>query len=273
MKKYIPFFKAGMMEELSYKAAIYSWVLISILQLACVIFLWSAVYANAEGSVINGFSFVQMIVYFVFTNIFAFSCLQSATMDMIADEIVDGTIAISFIKPISYRVRFLATTFGANMTRAVIFGIPAYIIAFLIFIFLGYIELGSPFLFFVRILLFVACTILAIALNDTINYICGILCFYTTAAWGLNQTKNVFINFFAGVFIPLAFFPGVFGTVCRLLPFAGLTQNPVYILMGNVDLTQSVSFIMRNLLWWILFEVIAKLLFLHASKRVTVQGG
>lgn len=50
MKKYIPFFKAGMMEELSYKAAIYSWVVISILQLACVLFLWSAVYANAETS-------------------------------------------------------------------------------------------------------------------------------------------------------------------------------------------------------------------------------
>ena len=57
MKKYIPFFKAGMMEELSYKAAIYSWVVISILQLACILFLWSAVYANAEGSAINGFTF------------------------------------------------------------------------------------------------------------------------------------------------------------------------------------------------------------------------
>ena len=103
MKKYIPFFKAGMMEELSYKAVIYIWVLISVLQLACVLFLWSAVYSNAEGSIINGFTFEQMIVYFVFTNIFAFICLESSTLGMIDDEIKDGTIAISFIKPISYR--------------------------------------------------------------------------------------------------------------------------------------------------------------------------
>lgn len=273
MKKYIPFFKAGMMEELSYKAAIYSWVAISVLQLACVLFLWSAVYANATDSVINGFTFEQMIVYFVFTNIFVFVCLESSTLGMIDDEIKDGTIAISFIKPISYRLRFLATAYGANMTRAIILGIPAYIIAFVIFSFMGYVTLGTPVEFLGRILLFLVCTILAIALNDCINYICGILCFYTTAAWGLNQTKNVVINFFSGVFIPLTFFPGLFGNICRLLPFAGLTQNPVYILMGAANMEQSVQFVLRNLIWWIVFEIVAKLLFQHASKRVTVQGG
>ena len=273
MKKYIPFFKAGMMEELSYKAAIYSWVVISILQLACILFLWSAVYANAEGSAINGFTFEQMIVYFIFTNIFAFVCLESSTLGMIDDEIKDGTIAISFIKPISYRIRFMATAFGANMARAIILGIPAYIVAFIILSVMGYVKLGTPMVFLIRILLFLICTILAIVLNDCINYICGILCFYTTAAWGLNQTKNVVINFFSGVFIPLTFFPGVFGNICRLLPFAGLTQNPVYILMGTASVEQSVQFILRNLFWWIGFEIVAKLLFLHASKRVTVQGG
>lgn len=273
MKKYIPFFKAGMMEELSYKAAIYSWVIISVLQLACVLFLWSAVYSNAEGSAINGFSFEQMIVYFVFTNIFAFVCLESSTLGLIDDEIKDGTIAISFIKPISYRLRFLATAYGANMTRVIILGLPAYIVAFITFIAMGYLIPGTPMEFFGRILLFILCTLFAIALNDCINYICGILCFYTTAAWGLNQTKNVLINFFAGVFIPLSFFPGLFGKICRLLPFAGLTQNPVYILMGAASMEQSVQYVLRNIIWWIGFEIVAKLLFVHASKRVTVQGG
>lgn len=273
MKKYIPFFKAGMMEELSYKAVIYIWVLISVLQLTCVLFLWSAVYSNAEGSIINGFTFEQMIVYFVFTNIFAFICLESSTLGMIDDEIKDGTIAISFIKPISYRFRFLAMAYGANMTRAIVLGIPAYIVAFTIFTILGYVKFETPVEFLIRILMFLSCTILAIGLNDCINYICGILCFYTTAAWGLNQMKNVVLNFFSGVFIPLSFFPGTFGRICRLLPFAGLTQNPVYILMGAANTEQSIQFILRNLGWWLVFEIVAKLLFQHASKRVTVQGG
>ena len=85
--------------------------------------------------------------------------------------------------------------------------------------------------------------------------------------------KNVVLNFFSGVFIPLSFFPGTFGRICRLLPFAGLTQNPVYILMGAANTEQSIQFILRNLGWWLVFEIVAKLLFQHASKRVTVQGG
>ena len=104
MKKYTPFFKAGMMEEMAYKAGIFAWLIITILQLSCIIFLWVAVYSNATTDVINGFTFKQMIVYFVFTNIFAFTCLGSQTLHDINTEIKDGTIAISFIKPISYVV-------------------------------------------------------------------------------------------------------------------------------------------------------------------------
>ena len=94
MKKYIPFFKAGMMEEMAYKTAIFSWLLITVLQLTCIVFLWIAVYANAASPVINGFTFKEMIVYFVVTNIFSFVCLESSTLYDINTEIKDGTIAI-----------------------------------------------------------------------------------------------------------------------------------------------------------------------------------
>ena len=97
---------------------------------------------------------MTIIGYFnLFTNIFAFVCLESSTLGMIDDEIKDGTIAISFIKPISYRIRFLATAYGANMTRAIILGIPAYVIAFIIFSIMGYVTLGTPVAFLGRILL------------------------------------------------------------------------------------------------------------------------
>ena len=107
MKKYMPFFRVGMIEEMAYRAGLLAWVLITFLQLICVVFLWISVYKNAVSDVINGFTFKEMIVYFVVTNIFAFICLESQTLHDINTEIKDGTIAISFIKPISYRLRFL----------------------------------------------------------------------------------------------------------------------------------------------------------------------
>lgn len=273
MKKYIPFFKAGMMEELSYKAAIFMWMVITVLQLICIVFLWIAVFQSAAEPVVNGFTFEQMIVYFVMTNIFAFTCLDSPTLHDIDTEIKDGTIAISFIKPISYRLRFLSRSLGGCCMRTIILGIPAYTIAYIVFVVLGYITIVSAADLLVHIVLFFLCTLFAVALFDTINYICGVLCFYTTAAWGLNQMKNVVINFFSGVLIPLSFFPGSFGKIVEVLPFAGLTQNPVYILIQRVDVMTAAGFVLKNIVWFVIFEIVAKLLFMHASKKVTLQGG
>lgn len=273
MKKYIPFFKAGMMEEMSYKGATFIWVLITFVQLICVLFLWIAVYQGATETVINGFTFEQVIVYFTMANIFSFTSLDTPTLHDINTEIKDGTIAISFIKPISYRIRFLVRCLGCGFTRNLLFGIPAYLIAYGIFIYLGYLRIESIADTVIYILLFIICSLLAIAINDTIAYICGILCFYTTAAWGLNQTKNVLISFFAGVLVPLSFFPGRFGEVVNFLPFAGLVQNPVYIFIQRVDIVTAAGFVLKDLVWFGLFELLAKLIFINASKKVTVQGG
>lgn len=273
MKKYIPFFKAGMMEELAYKSGLFAWLLITILQLMCVVFLWIAVYENAPSPVINGFTFKEMIVYFVITNIFAFMCLGTETLHDINTEIKDGTIAISFIKPISYRLRFLFRCMGTCACRIILMGIPSLIISFIAFTSLGYIKIVSMPVFIAHIVLFIVAMILAIAIYDTVDYICGVMCFYTTAAWGLNFSKTVFVNFFSGVLIPLSFFPGKFGKIVEALPFAGLSQNPVFILILRADLETSVKYILNSILWFIVFSILAKVLFKHAGKKVTVQGG
>ncbi len=273
MKKYIPFFKAGMMEEMAYKTAIFSWLLITVLQLTCIVFLWIAVYANAASPVINGFTFKEMIVYFVVTNIFSFVCLESSTLYDINTEIKDGTIAISFIKPISYRFRFLFRCMGACTCRLIIMGLPSLIISFSLFIGLGYLKIESVPVFIAHVLLFFVAMILAVAMYDTIDYMCGVLCFYTTAAWGLNFSKGVLVGFFSGTLIPLAFFPGKFGKIVEELPFKGLSQNPVFILTLRVDLLTSVKYIISSAIWLVIFSILGKLLFNHASKKVTVQGG
>ena len=109
--------------------------------------------------------------------------------------------------------------------------------------------------------------------NDTVEYICGILCFYTTSSWGINFSKNVLVSFFSGSLIPIDFFPGRFGEVVKILPFASLSQNPVYIITQRVDIKTSLMYIMMSTIWLIVFSIIAKVLFKHAIKKITVQGG
>lgn len=275
-KRYKPFFKAGSMDMMAFKFNIFSWLIVSALQVACLIFLWIAVFKNSTNgmdSIINGFSFQEMITYLVFVNIFTFVSFDGNTSWTINQEIKDGTIAMAFVKPISYRKRFIATNLGVVSTMILLFGIPSFTIAYLIFYFLGYIQITSIWSFLLYLVLFLFSQLIATMLNDVINYIFGIFCFYTTAGFGLNSIRNVIISFLSGTLIPLSFFPKVFETIVSYMPFAGMAQNPVLILLMKVSYIDALKLIGLSVIWLVILEVFASLLFKHASKKITVQGG
>lgn len=275
-KRYKPFFRAGAMDLLAYKTSIFMWFIISILEILCVVFLWFAVYKNSSNgmdSVINGFTFKEMLSYLVMINIFNFVAFDGNTLFTINDEIKNGTIAMSFTKPISYRMRFIADNLGAVSVQFMTFGIPTFTAAYIIFGLIGFIKFTSVWAFLLYLLFFFIATLLATLINDTINYIFGVLCFYTSSGWGLNQIKTVIVSFLSGTLIPLSFFPGAFKNIVNILPFAGMAQNPVLIMLMKVDYIECLKIIGLSLFWYIVLEIFASLLFNHASKKVTVQGG
>ena len=275
-KRYRPFFKAGSMDMMAFKFNIFSWLVVSALEVACLVFLWIAVYNNSTNgmdSIINGFTFKDMITYLVMINIFTFVSFDGNTSWTINQEIKDGTIAMAFVKPISYRKRFIFTNLGVVSTMILMFGIPSFTIAYIVFYFIGYIEIISVWSFLLYLFLFLIAQLIATMLNDVINYIFGILCFYTTAGFGLNTIRQVIVNFLSGTLIPLSFFPGVFEKIVSLMPFAGMAQNPVLIMLMKVSYLDALKLIGIGFIWLLILELFGWLLFNHASKKITVQGG
>lgn len=275
-KRYKPFFRTGVIDFLAYKFSVFSWLLVTVFEVAIVIFLWIAVYKNSsEGvnSIINGFTFKEMITYLVTISIFQFVVMDGETLWVINDEIKKGTISSAFIKPISYRLRFIATTLGSLCIRVLLFGIPLFVIAYIIFYLIDFIEIVSIGLFIVHLLLFIISIFIASLLNDVINYIFGVLCFYTSSGWGINFIKDVIIGFLSGTLLPLTFFPDAFKVIINYLPFAGMAYNPVMIVLMKFDLVESIKVILLSIFWLIILELFAKLLFNRASKKITVQGG
>ena len=275
-KRYRPFFRAGAMETLSYKFNIFGWLIVSSLQVVCIFFLWIGVYqSSAEGAntVINGFTLKDMLVYTAFVNVFNFVSFPGNTMYSVVNDITKGTIALSFVKPISYRVRFIFTNLGALVMNMVLLGVPAFTILYLVFALIGYIRIASAWIFLLHLLLFLIALLLASMLYDCLDYICGILCFYTTAGWGMNNMKSVIIGFLSGTLIPLSFFPGVFKQIVSYSPFAGMSQNPVLIFIFKMDTVAALGSIGLSFAWLCALELLAWLIFRQASKKVTVQGG
>ena len=195
------------------------------------------------------------------------------TMWYINNDIRKGTIGNYLIKPISYRGKFAATSLGSLLTMAVMFGLPFYTAALLALRGLGFLP-GLTFpAFFAHLGLFLLSGLCASLLNDVISYIFGVLCFYTTSAWGLNSLKETLVSFLSGTLLPLAFFPAGLRDVLSWMPFAGMSQNPVLILMMKYDLAASLRCVALSAAWIVALELFAKLLFSRAIRKVTVQGG
>ena len=264
------------MDMMAYRFNIITWAIVTVFEVACLIFLWLAVYQSSEGGIdssINGFTYKEMISYVVLTTIFTFITFNDDTLWSINHDVRQGTIGNFLIKPISYRGKFIASNLGAFLMMFLVFGIALYTGGLGTLIGIGYLQVPSAWDFIGHLALFLVASVLACLLNGAISYLFGILCFYTTAAWGLNALKSTIISFLSGTLLPIAFFPSVFRDIVSYMPFAGMSQNPVLILMMKYDYLECAKVLLISLGWLIILELLGKLLFNHAIKIVTVQGG
>lgn len=274
LKLYLPFSKAGIQTQLAYKAQILMWILIDFFEAFFILFLYGAIYRNSQGgmdSVINGFTFTDMVLYMVTSFIFSFVINSGETSYNIATDIREGTISSTLTKPVSYRLRHLFTYFGSVVLLALIVMIPLLVVLYGIFFVLGFIE--ATFVdMLLRVLAFTVFTALACLINDAISYFVGMLVFYTDHLFGINMARNSLQSFLGGKSVPLSYM-GVVGVVFSFTPFAFLNSVPVLTLMGKMDFLEIIVYILIALLWIFVIELVNHLIFSHAMKKLTVQGG
>ena len=271
---YLPFTKAGIKVELAYKAQIFMWVAISFVETFFVVFLYEAIYRNSpEGadSVINGFTFKDMILYVLTSFFFSFIMYGGDTSYDIATDIREGTIANTLTKPVSYRLRHLFTYLGSLMLNYAVIIIPFMTIIYAIFIGIGYLQVSAGG-FLLNVMFFLIFSILAGLINNAISYFIGLMVFYTDHLFGLSMARNAVQSFLGGQMIPLAYM-GALGVAFSFTPFAFMNSVPVLVLMGKVDSMQSLLYILIAIAWIFVIELINHIIFKRALKKLTVQGG
>lgn len=271
--KYKAFMKTGILNVFAYKFNVFTWLLVVSSALLCLFFLWAAVFNNSPESVINGFTFKEIVSYTIIVNIFTFTMGGSDTQDTITDEIQNGQIAMSLIKPISYRLRFVFSTLGSLIASDLIVGFPLLVVSTIILVKNGFMKIQSPERFLLLILFFIIAQILARILFDVVDYIFGLIAFYTMASFGLFQIKQVVINFLSGTMIPIAFFPDSIGKIVNYLPFVGMAQNPTLIYLGRMNIREALGSLAMQVIWIAGLEIFAHFFYKKAIKIVTIQGG
>lgn len=273
-KLYMPFARASIKTELEYKAQTAMWLIISFFEILFVLFLYEAVYrSSADGmnSIINGFSFYDMILYMITSFFFSFLMSVGNTDYDIYTDIKEGTIANTLTKPVSYRIKHLFSYFGVLVFDCIAVMIPFLTVVYGIFLTKGYLQVGIL-EFLGNIFYFIVFTVIAGFVNNSISYFIGMLVFYTDHLFGLNLARGALQSFLGGQMVPLAYM-GVLGVVFSYTPFAFMNSVPVLALMCKLTLSESFTYMLVALLWIAALEIVNHLMFKHAIRKITVQGG
>lgn len=253
------------MQMFIYRGTIWLWLLVDVFQFAMMIFLWKSVYQYND--TISGFSFNQMLVYFLATNLF-FIFTDMETVWSMSEEIKEGRISLYMVKPISYKMRLVFEVFG-RMIGILILLIPVVfatgVVITLIFDIVWTITL-------IDVMLSILFIPLIILLMFEFSFFFGTLVIYTNNEFGLVIFMSVFIRIVSGQLIPIALYPEAIQNMIRYMPFQFISYPPL-ILLDKVSDMQGLIGLGILFLWVILFKVINHFMYRFSIKKMVVFGG
>lgn len=224
--------------------------------------IFRAIYASATDREVGGLDLGQALTYVAVAWIMR--SLYTNTLDRdITNEVRQGNVALSLLRPIDYPLSKLAGAVGEVVTRGAIFTLPAALVVVLVY---PVQPPASP----LHALATLAAALLAFAIYSSINLLIGISAVFAEHTLGLQRAKNAMMDLFGGVLLPLSFYPAWAQDLLLLLPFQAVTYTPVSLYLGTLPILPS---LLVQLVWLVLLLALVRLLWRQAVGRLTIHGG
>lgn len=263
MKAYLANTKAMFMAGLAYRSGFIFTVLNNLAYITIAYFLWQSIFQGQE--TLRGLTFNQTFLYITIASSLIV-LLKTWTDWEISFQITQGSIIMSLVKPINFQWLMMSQSAGFCLINLVSVVVPSLLV--LIFIFKVAINTGVGLLFFPIALVF------SFILSTTIDYMIGLTSFYTESIWGISTTKEIIIAFLSGSLIPLQFYPEAAQNVLKLLPFQAMYYLPLMMLVEpDKAPAEYFSSLGIQIIWVIVFLILARLFYKRAIKVLRVSGG
>ncbi len=265
VKQCLALIRGSIMEGLTFRTGTIVSIIGNLIYLVIIYFLWKAIYNSSPTDVVNGMTFYDTLVYLVLAAAM-FNFLDSFVVWDIGRSYQTGELVEFLVKPIDYQIYLFFSHFGNNIVAFVITFLPTFFIIY--FVTQGSFALG------INIIFFLISILLAVGVNFCVDFLVGIICFYTQSIWGVNIMKEVVVSLLSGATIPLAFFPEKFRMIVDLLPFQAIYNMPLQILtdknMAGMDYIKSIGL---QLFWLVVLYYAGKLFWKRSMRILTVNGG
>ncbi|MEV5597484.1 ABC-2 family transporter protein [Streptomyces sp. NPDC052496] len=263
---YLPFATGGLQSLLQYRSSFVTTGITAAAGAAVSVFLWRAVYAGSPpGGGPGGFTTGTVTTYLLMAQVL--QVLHANRVDdEVAAEVYRGDVAVMLVRPVSYPVVRFFACLPVVVANAVLVGVPVLGL----FALLVPLTVPRP----VDALLFLVSTVLSVLLAFLVNLLTGMTGFLTTNTWGVRMVKQSVVAFFAGQLVPLALMPGPLGALASVLPFQGMVDSPLTLLLGRYDGAAGAVGVLALQGGWVAgLALLGAVLWRAALSRLEVLGG
>jgi ABC-2 type transport system permease protein len=264
LKIYREFIRIGFVNILAFRLRYYTGIITYLINVTVYFFIWRAVFANATGP-IAGFSLPQILTYVSAGWILRSFYWNTIDQEM-AYEVIDGKIAMDFIKPVSVQWMWLARAMGESAFRLILLTAPTAIIVTLLF---PVLPPASK----LNFVLFLVAAIGSFFIMGALNFIIGTCAIPLTSILALIRAKFWLIELLSGLLIPLNFFPLPIQILSAWLPFEHIAYTPLQIYLGRLSLPETFRLLALEYFWVAALLFLGHVWWIRATRKITIHGG
>ena len=251
-------FKHHLKLRLQYRETFLFSLLLHPLVMLLIFEMFKGVYAKQE--LLLGYSQSQMVWYFGSSQFFYYLVWNIVDKN-IAQKVMFGGMDRELVRPYSLLSWELVQLLAHKLLALVFEFLPVFLAYWLI--------LRPDFLSAAGLLQYLILTALALLQFFLLGFLFGILAFLWQDVSAAQVLKFIIVNVFAGVALPIAFFPEGIQRVLYALPFQYLFHVPVQHLLGRVDVTRWDRFAVTCL--WHCAWLVLLLISTTAASRRTIR--
>ena len=261
-RKYLALARLSWSNGLVYRLNFLMWRVRLILGLLTAYFLWKAVFTNQQ--TIFGYSESAMITYILVASLLQSLILATRSIDL-AGIINSGDLSNILVKPISNFWYWLSRDIADKILNLV-FAAAELTILFVLLRPPISLPTIQNFIFLVPVVLF--CTFLYFL----INYLFGLLGFWTPEVWAPRFLLLVILQFVAGSLFPLDVLPLSIQKIVSWTPFPYLIFFPTQLYLGKLAGPQIITGIIAALFWIGILTFIVKITWNNGLKVYGSEG-
>ncbi|MFN7891449.1 MAG: ABC transporter permease [Pirellula sp.] len=265
--------KTSLAERMAYRGDFALGTLMRFLPIITQIFLWWAIFqsmnpTNPNEAHINGYSFQDMVAYYLLTMVGrAFSSMPGLSSN-VATKIRDGEIKKFLVQPVDL-ISFL---FWSRVAHKIAYYTVATLpFALVFFLCRSYFSNGFPDL--ITFGAFVASLLLSFALGFYLEACIGLVGFWMLEVSSLLFVYMLFQFFLSGHMFPLDILPEPWATIVGYLPIKYLAYFPAAVFLGKITGIPLAIDMGMLVFWTVFFFGLSRLAYHAGLKRYSGFGG